>query len=244
MLKAIFCRVVIIWSVLLYLSCSSTRVIKFNDHEKQAQFEKIQSQLKKNPNDVDEHMNLGNLFYSEQMIKESILEYQKVLSIDSIYIPAFLRLVLALEKYPQPDLYRITKLLEKAERISPDNPFIHLRLAHTYIKSNNDDGAITEFSKVIDLTDDAALTVSAHLGLMAVYQKQGDTVNVQSEYRKASQIYPDVDQIIKQAEINKVMPPPRYAGDELGGEDELHPSLEERIRRLNEEIRRLEENNK
>ncbi len=50
--------------------------------------------------------------------------------------------------------------------------------------------------------------------------------------------------MIKQAEISRITPVPKYAGEEFRGEDGLHPSHEERIKLIQEEIRKMSEGEK
>ncbi|MBI4707974.1 MAG: tetratricopeptide repeat protein [Candidatus Omnitrophica bacterium] len=211
----------------------------FKDDKTEKRVEYLQDRLRINPNDVESHMELGKIFLKEDFNEEAINEFEQVLNVDSNYIHAYLLLSLALQKRPKPDLLRVAGLLETATQIAPDNADVHLNLAQVYDKLKKEEEAIAEFKKAIELSNDPAILVSAHLGLMAIYKKQGDSLKAKEEYEAAYKIYPAVEEMIKQAEINHITPPPRYAGEGFREDDGLHPSYEERIKRLREEIRKI-----
>lgn len=224
------------------LSCAHspkqrTLIFKNIELEKRAEF--LKEKVRNNPDDVESRMELGKIYLSEDYIEEAISEFEKVLNINPYHIQAHLLLALALQRHPKPDLSRVTGLLEKATRISPDNADAHLNLAQVYNKLKKEEQAITEFTRTIELSNDPATLVSAHLGLMAIYTKQGELGKANIEYEKARRISPEIDEIIKQAEINQMTLPPKYAGEEFRGGDGLHPSHEERIKRLQEEILKM-----
>lgn len=220
-----------------YSTKQKTLIFKNIEIEKRAEF--LKEKGWNNTDDVENRMELGKIYLSEDYIAEAVSEFEKVLNINPYHIQAHLLLALALQRHPKPDLSRIAGLLENATQIAPDNADAHLNLAQVYEKLRNEEKSISEFNKAIELSNDPATLVSAHLGLMAIYKKQGQLAKAQKEYEAAYKIYPGVDEMIKQAEINQITPAPKYAGEEFRGEDGLHPSHEERIKRLREEIREM-----
>jgi|GEM_PF-2670717 len=242
MLRNIFCIIVIFYIAGVLLGCAHspkqrTLIFKDDDTEKRAEY--LQNSLRINPNNVENRMELGKIFLKEDFNEEAINEFEQVLNVDSKHIQAYLLLSLAIQKRPKPDLLRVAGLLEKANQIVPDNVDVHLNLAQVYGKLKKEEQAIAEFNKTIELSNDPATLVSAHLGLMSIYKRRGDSVKAKEEYEAAYKIYPGVKEMIKQAEISHITPPPRYAGEGFREDDGLHPSHEERIKRLREEIRKM-----
>jgi tetratricopeptide (TPR) repeat protein len=146
----------------------------------------------------------------------------------------------ALQRCSNPDLQRVITLLEKAILIAPYNTDVHLNLAHIYEKQKEEEKAVIEFNKTIELSKETVTLVSAHLGLMAIYEKRGDFGKANAEYDVVRKIYPGVDDLVKQAEIYHITPVPQYPG-EPGKDDELHPYIEKRIKRVQKEIKKLSE---
>jgi len=191
-------------------------------------------------------MEIARIYLQEDMIEEAISEFEKVISRDDHNVQAYLLLSSALQKRSNPDFAKATSLLEKAIIIAPDNADAYLNLAHVYAKMEKSESAVNEFNKVVELSNDPATLVSAHLGLMAIYKEQGDSERATAEYELAKEIFPGVEEMLKQAEIGRITPVPKYAGEELRGneDDGIHPPHEERIQRIQKEIERLSENGK
>lgn len=226
----------------LLLSCAHspkqrTLIFKNIEIEKRAEF--LKEKVRENTDAAESRMELGKIYLSEDYIQEAISEFEKVLNIDSNNIQTHLLLSLALQRRPTPDLSRAARLLEKSTQIAPDNADAHLNLAQVYEKLKNEEKSIIEFNKAVELSNDPATLVSAHLGLMAIYKKQGESAKAKEEYDTAYKIYPGIEEMIKQAEINKITPTPQYAGESFREGEGLHPSNEDRIKKLREEINKL-----
>lgn len=218
--------------------CQKQRTLIFKDDETEKRVEHLQNTIRIDRNDVGTRTVLGKIFLKEGYVEEAINEFQEVLGIDSKYIDAYLLLSLALQKRPDPDLSRAAQLLEKASQVAPDNADVHLNLAQVYDGMKKEEDALSEFRRTIQLSNDPAILVSAHLGLMAIYKRKGDLIKAEEQFQEAHKIYPGVEEMIKQGEINQITPPPKYAREGLGEDDALHPSLEKRIRLLRERIRK------
>lgn len=215
------------------------RTSAFNDPDIEKEVQYLQGKLEIDQDDAESRMELGSIFLSENMFKEAIGEFEKVVSIDSGHIKAYLLLSLALQRCPNPDLSKAAELLENACELSPDNADVHLNLAQIYDKLEKDEMAINEFDNAIELSDDPATLVSSHLGLMAIYRKLGELEKSDEEYDAAYEIFPDIEKMIKLAEINRITPAPKYAGSEFREGDGIHPTLEKRIKRIREEISKM-----
>lgn len=74
-----------------------------------------------------------------------------------------------------------------------------------YFRRNEEyKSAIDSFKAAVKLSNDPWVTVSAHLGLMAIYRNLGDTENAVLRYEAAREIYPGIDDMLKKAEIDRV----------------------------------------
>jgi len=242
-LRILFYIIVMIWGGGFLWGCASIPPEKqegliFKDPEAEKKAYNLQKLLIIYPDDVEKRIELGKIFLEEDMTQAAIKEFKKVLIYDSKRVDVFFLLSLAFQKLPKPDLTKALKLLNEASKIEPDNAEVHLNLALVYIKLKNEDKAIDEFNRAIELSNDLAVLISAHLGLMSIYKKRGDSEKANREYKAAYEIYPEVEHLIKQVEINRITPAPKYAGEELR-DDGLHPSIEKRIKHALEEIQKL-----
>lgn len=222
--------------------CADTRTkeesLVFGDPNAEKEVEYLQEKLKVNQSDIESRMKLGRVFLSEDMFDEAIGEFEKVLSSDSNHIQASLLLALAFQKHPNPNLTEAAKLLERACELAPDNADVHLNLAQIYDRQKEHEKAIAEFDKAIELSDDPVTLISAHLGLMAIYEKQGESEKADEQYDAAYEIYPGVEEMIEQAEIQSITPSPKYVGEEFRDDEGVHPPLEKRIKRAREEMKK------
>lgn len=232
------------WSVLCLCGCSSPSgsqkppVLKDPALEKRAEY--LREKIDGDARDVGSRVELGRIFLSEDMFEQAIREFEEVLLLDSRHIQAHLLLSLALQKQAEPDLPRAAEVLEAAVQAAPDDADVHLNLAHVYDKLKENAKAIGEFEKVIELSNDPVTLVSAHLGLMAVYKRQGKSEDAAGHYRAAYDIYPGIEDMIRQAEVNRITPAPRYVGAEFREDTGTHPSLETRIERARQEVSRIQ----
>lgn len=237
----------IILTVSFLWSCAHTPTKQerfFKDDKTEKRVEYLQDRLRVDSNNIEYRMELGRIFLSEGMIEDAIIELKRVLINEPERIDALLLLSLAFQKLQKPDFTKALELLTKASQVEPDNADVHLNLAQVYDKLKNKNKAIDEFKKTIELSNEPATLVSAHLGLMAIYKRQGELEKTKEEYEAAYKIYPGIEEMIKQAEISRITREPEYAGEEFRGEDGLHPSLEERIKRLREELIKMQRGEK
>jgi len=205
------------------------------EHAVDTKLAALQEQVKHNPADIAGRIELGKAYLTNGMCVEAEKEFNAAIKIDSRCSRAYLLSALAVRKQEKPDLKKALPLLKKAIQIAPDDGAVHLSLAQAYADTKSNDKAVLEFARAIRLSQDDAIAVSAHLGLIAIYEKQGKTEKAKKEYEAARTIFPGVDEIIKEAEIARLTPSPVYAG---GGAEEgsYHPFLEDRIKHAEEEI--------
>ncbi len=211
----------------------------FSSVQAEERVAELRSEIESYPGDPNRHIELGKIFLAEEYPEAAAREFEEALTLGRQHVQVHLLLALALQKQPQPDLTRATALLEKAVELSPQDAQAHLNLAQVYDKLGESRKAVTEFQRAIELSDDPAVLVSAHLGLMALYQKQGELDKAGEEYDAACRIYPGVEDMIVQAEINRSTPAPLYPGDPRKKGKGLHPSLETRMKRAREAISQM-----
>lgn len=212
-------------------SARQERTPVFSSVQAEERVAELRSEIESHPGDPNRHIEMGKIFLAEEYPEVAAREFEEALTLDPQHVPAHLLLALALQKQPRPDLTRATALLERAVVLSPQDAQAHLNLAQVYDTLGESRKCVTEFQRAIELSDDPAVLVSAHLGLMALYQKQGELDKASEEYDAARTIYPGVEDMIAQAEINRSTPPPLYPGDPRKEGKGLHPSLETRMKR-------------
>ncbi|HUT03711.1 MAG TPA: hypothetical protein VM163_07465 [bacterium] len=222
----------------LALACSHTKTearppTLLTDHGAEERTTELRKRLEIASNDVDARMELGRIYLSEDDVESAVGEFRKVLAIDSKHIRARLLLSLAYQRRSAPDLRSASLILWEASQIEPDNAAVHLSLGQIY-RQHYKDTAIREFSKAIELSKDPAILVSAHLGLMGIYQYRGESEKAKTEYEAAYSIYPGVEEMIMKAEIESTTPAPQYVV-----EGESRPSVEERIERLQKRLKEM-----
>lgn len=130
--------------------------------------------------------------------------------------------------------------LEKARERAPDDAEVHLYLALLHQEMHHPDEAAVEFDRAIALAGNASVLLAAHLGALALHLARGEQAEADTHLRAARTIHPGIDEWLKQAEIARLTPRERI----FPPEDGLHPSLEERVRRLRGAWRRIREKKK
>jgi Tfp pilus assembly protein PilF len=217
-------------------SSAKAKAFTFKDPAIALDAQRLQDRLKVSPTDTKSRLELGRLYLSEDMPDAAIGEFENIIGHDSANVQVMCLLALAYQRRLPPSLDKAAGVLEKAAQIAPDDADVHLSLGQVDDKLKQENNAIAEFRRTIELSMDPATLVSAHLGLMAIYRRQGDSSNAKAEYDAAYAIYPGVEELIRQAEINRMTPVPTYVGEPAGRSDGLHPTLEERIQRLRKEL--------
>lgn len=204
----------------------------------------LQEHLKASPSDLDSNMELGRIYLDEGMVENAICSYEKVISQNPNNVRARLVLAIAYQMRERPNLVGAAKLLEEAKNLAPQQADIFLNLAQVYQKMDFRIQAIQNFEKALKLAREPDTMIAALLGLAGVYKRQGNPAKAQEAYDKARQIFPGIDDIVKQYEIDMSTPTPVYAGSDIKGQEGTHPHLEERAKRARERINKLYEGNR
>jgi len=203
----------------------------FTTVDQRERAEHLKASIRVDSRNVKKRMELGRLFLAEDMIPEAAEEFGRILEVEPESVQASLLLSLSLQKANNPDLPRAASTLEKALGVEPTNADVRLHLAQIYGKLGDESRAISEFRNAIQFSTAPATRLSAHLGLMGIFQKRNDFAAAEKEHEAAREIFPDVDSLLRQAELGRMTPPPKYGGGGMG-ESGIHPALEDRIKRL------------
>jgi len=78
----------------------------------------------------------------------------------------------------------------------PVDPPGHLLLAYALVAQGNDVKAVAEFRRVLILSTDHVLRISAYLGLGAICEKTGDMKAAASHYRAALALEPNLKKVL------------------------------------------------
>jgi tetratricopeptide (TPR) repeat protein len=240
-----------LWLVLVGLlhccGCASSpetwKDITFRDPDVQRRAVELQEKIRMDPADVASHCEFGRLLVREGLFDRAAAELEEALRLDPRHVRAHLLLALTLQKQAKPDLRRAMAISKEAVDLAPKNADARLALAQVYNSVKEYDEAAAEFTRAIELSKEPETLVSAHLGLMAIHKRQGKQKEADDHYRQARRIYPSVDELIQEAEIRRITPPPRYVGDEYEEEGGFHPGLDERAKRAQREADRVKEKN-
>ena len=178
--------------------------------------------------------------------------FNSAIASDSMFAEAYigkadLLLAVAWRRDVDPDslLKPILTCIAEAKEIDPRSGLPYSTEGQVYLLYDFDFiNAEKSFNKAIELSNDQTTLVSAHLGLMAIYKKRGESKKSNEEYQKAALLNPDVEKITKEMDIDHITPAPYYAGKGLKEGDGLHPALEKRIKAIKKEILKLEEETK
>jgi tetratricopeptide (TPR) repeat protein len=155
-----------------------------------------QEQIKKDPNDLDAHKLLGNIYLrslgdgqqsgpSEEMLKLAIAEYLKIVSLEPDNIQSHL-LLGQLYSFAH-DSVHAEEQFSAAEKIDPGSEETALNLARLYTEQGDLNRAIKVLSSLPE--DDKTGKTEFFLG--ATYDRLKDTGHAIEAYKKALELDPD-----------------------------------------------------
>jgi Flp pilus assembly protein TadD len=190
------------------------------------------------PKDLDARVAVGRRLVAEGNSQvEATLD--AVLAQDPGHVEAHVLLALAAERGPAPDWPRAVTLLERAVALDPAHGRARVLLGQAYEATGRQDQAVAELTRALALARDGDALLAAHLSLMSISQRRGDVQQAEWHHAQARQLYPEIDRVIEQAEIASLTPGPVIDPDDLDG-TLTHPPFEERVRRAQRILRRLE----
>ena len=128
----------------------------------------------------------------------AIEAFRMALEIDKKYMPAYDHLTLAL--YAIGEVETAAQACREALKVEPESAPIWLRYGYCLNDLSDVDSALLAFTKVIDLPCDDSYRVSALLGCATIYSKQGKTEEAESAFRKATEISPQIIEMLNSQE--------------------------------------------
>ena len=211
--------------------------VAFSTSETEQEAKALQEKIACSPTDVEAHVALAKLFLSEGYPDRALSELEAGMQSDQRHVEVRLLLCSVLQKTPNPDWKRIENLLRETVELDPQRGDMQLYLGNVLTQCDKDADALECFILAEERSQDPAILVAAYLEQAAILQKQGHKDAAAECMSKAMAIYPGVDDLVRDAEIQKLCPQPQYGGVP-GYETELstHPQLERRIQLLREQI--------
>jgi tetratricopeptide (TPR) repeat protein len=142
--------------------------------------------LTKNPDSWMAHNNLGNALLQHGHLDEAVVQYQKVLGINSNYAQAHSNLGVALFQKGQLD--DAVAQYQKALEINPNYAEAHYDLGNALVHKGQLDDAVAQFEKAVGINPDYA---QAHYNLGNTFLQKGQLDDAVAHYQKAVGINPD-----------------------------------------------------
>ncbi|MBU1121934.1 MAG: tetratricopeptide repeat protein [Candidatus Omnitrophota bacterium] len=237
--RGVFACLLVICINTFFVGCASKGERVFIDTSVKEKVKFLTCHLKKNPDDVFSRLSLGRLFFKEEMLVAAKDQFERVIAIAPGNAEGYLLLSRVLYRAIEPDYSHIIVLLEKARAVSPEDEAVRLNLGLAYDKEGRWQEAEAALKKAVSLASRVETLLSARLGLMVIYKRQGNQQAAAAEYEAARGIYPDVEDVIQRVEVNRIVPSPAYQG--TLGRDGIHDLPEDRAARLEKKFLELEE---
>ncbi|KJU81642.1 repeat-containing protein [Candidatus Magnetobacterium bavaricum] len=142
--------------------------------------------VRKSPNKVRSHNNLGADYYDQGRIDDAIRQYEIAIKLKPDDLDAYLNLGNVYEK--QGNLDEAIRLYQAALKIDPDFPDAHKNLGDFYHDQGRFDEAVREYQTTIRLKPSFT---EAYYNLGVVYHKQGRLDDALKEYQQTLRLNPD-----------------------------------------------------
>jgi tetratricopeptide (TPR) repeat protein len=126
------------------------------------------------PVDVRIHNILGMAYMRKGMINDAVIEFNKIIDINSDFIPAYLNLANINMAARKPDTAAI--LYKAALKVKPDAVEARLGLGNSYTLMGNYSNAVTEFESIINKYPN---NVNAYISLARSYMAMDDNIKAQ-----------------------------------------------------------------
>jgi tetratricopeptide (TPR) repeat protein len=142
--------------------------------------------VKKRPDNVRAHNNLGILLDGRGEVENAIAEYREALRIDPGFSEAHSNLGLALAEQGELDEGR--EQVIEALRLNPLTPGAHLNLARILAGQGEIEGAVQEYSRAVQIKPDF---IEAYVEMGSVLENQGRVPEAKEYYSIGLQLRPD-----------------------------------------------------
>lgn len=147
----------------------------------------FKSEVLRNPNDVQAHLNLGWTYYRQGKKELALAEYTKAFSLDKNNIEVMYKMGLVdkdLKNYKDAELY-----LQQVLKTNPVHTLAAYTLAQVYRETKQYDKAQSQYLQARKLSPTSA-NIIAELG--QVYEAQGKKAEAITQYRDALRFVPDL----------------------------------------------------
>ncbi|MBI4853830.1 MAG: tetratricopeptide repeat protein [Acidobacteria bacterium] len=126
-----------------------------------------------------QRFNLANQLIEENKKDEALAEYEKVITLDNEFAPAYMQIG---NIYSEKKLYDLARLAyEKARTVAPSYAGTYLNLAVTQYEQGKIDDAESSFRTALSLYPSSA---ASHLGLGNIYLQKRDYARARNEFNK------------------------------------------------------------
>ena len=145
--------------------------------------------VKANPREPNAHFGLGYLLWTQKQYPEAAGEFRAELANDPDHVQAMV--YLADSQMQMNQTAQIRPLLEKAERLDPSLPLVHLDLGILYTDAGDNQNALRELEQAEKLIPD---DVNVHWRLGRLYRSMGNKAEAVAEFDKASKLNKAADE--------------------------------------------------
>ena len=151
--------------------------------------EQFRAAVQANPKEPNVHFGLAYLLYTQKRYNEAIMEFQRELENDPHNYQAMTYLG---DTYVRmSNLVQAKPVLEAALAHQQSEPLVHLDMGIIYADDGENDAAIREFNKTVQLEPD---NVAAHFRLGALYRTMGKKDEAKAEFAKAKSLNKKTDE--------------------------------------------------
>jgi len=146
----------------------------------------FKKKLKKDPNNVEAHNNLGVILFQLEKFKEAKNSYKKAILIAPNYLSSHINLAAVYKKLGK--LEKALRSSEKAIEINPNHPHAIGNLAAIFYEMGEIQKSIDCYQKVIKIQPNNAV---AYTNLGVAFYKEGNLEKAKSCYEEAIKIQPN-----------------------------------------------------
>jgi len=145
-----------------------------------------QDTIRKNPDSLLAHLNLGVEYYNQDRLDEATSQYNKVLQLSPDYAKAYNNLGMVFMK--KGNLDEAVKYFFLALQNKPDDASAFKNLGTVFLKKGNLDKAISYFQQALQIAPESA---EIHNNLANAFLLQGDFEQATNHYYEALRIKPN-----------------------------------------------------
>lgn len=182
--------IVISFSMLFLVGMLIGKSFYWNQFDKTPIVEKEYQQylklVQENPNDANNHIELGWRLFQKNQYNEALVEYKKAIDLDKNNFKGYYNLGLTYQKVGKNEL-AISSILQAIE-LAPKNYELHYTLGRLYADTEKYDQAIDELNTATTLNPSGTTQIAYALG--QTYEKMGKVSEAKAQYSNVLQFDP------------------------------------------------------